>query len=608
MNAVRSTRAALRSVIFFILCVCCGLFSLSVRGQTNSWTNSVSGNWQDAFWSLGLPATNQDVSLTNAGWKALAINPATVQNFPGILTLDSVTISSPTSSFNTLLMNFAGTSNPLTVRSMTVASNSAVTMLSSALLLNGPDGVGLQLGGEFDQNDSIVSGSQVNVGYIGPGIYNLNSGLFAITNLWVGRTYGGLFNQNGGTNSMGTTHVEGGEYVLNDGYFEGAVYFTDGGTFRQRGGTLDSSLSVDYGNYILEGGTHIGEISLPNNSGFNEVASYAQWDGLQTGGPITVSSEDVSTKGGGGYPVRGYFSLYGGTVSCSELDVSGAYDQTGGTNYVSGLIYIYNTSRSSSFQNQGRICANNLLIDGGAVSIGGSVVITNEIRIDAGFPSGYLGSGDLTVSNITLNWGAHFQFRGSSLNQSGILDLANGNLNFSGPGAYHLGQLQVGTGILEFYDSPPCLVHFADSSGMLWGSTFAVRSWNGSLYGNGGDRLIFGTNNSGLTPQQLSQIQFENPAGLAPGTYPARILTTGEVVPDTGAPLPPSASLSASTDGAMHLSIGGDIGQTYAIDVSTDLMHWNTWTNQYNTSGTIGLDDDGATNRPQRFYRARLMP
>lgn len=608
MNAVRSLQAARCPVIGFVICVCSGLLSLNVRSQTNSWTNSVSGNWQDAFWSLGLPATNQDVSLTNAGWKALAINPATVQDFSGTLTLNSLTISSPTTSFNTLLMNFAGTSMPLSVRAMAVASNSAVTMFSSALLLDGPGGVGLQLGGEFDQDDSIVAGSQVNVGYNGPGIYNLNSGLFAITNLWVGGMYHGLFNQNGGTNSMGITHVEGGEYILNDGYFAAAIYWSRDGTFRQRGGMLNSSLHIDYGNYILEGGVHIGDVAIPNNSGLNEVAYYDQSNGLQTGGSITVSSENVTTKGGGGYTVRGYFNLHGGTVSCSELDVSGNYDQSGGTNFVSGLIHIFQTSLSSSFRNDGRLCASNIWIDGGAVSIGGQVVVTNEIRIDAGFPSGYLGSGDLTASNITLNWGAHFQFQGNSLNQSGIFDLANGNLSFSGAGTYLLGPLQVGTGVLEFYDSPPCLVHFADSSGMMWGSTFAVRSWNGSVYGGGGDRLIFGANNSALTPQQLSQIQFENPAGLAPGTYPARILATGEVVPDTGASLPPSANLSASTNGSMHLCIGGDIDQTYSIEVSTDFVHWNAWTDQYNTCGSINLDDDAATNCPQRFYRVRQLP
>ena len=64
----------------------------------------------------------------------------------------------------------------------------------------------------------------------------------------------------------------------------------------------------------------------------------------------------------------------------------------------------------------------------------------------------------------------------------------------------------------------------------------------------------------------------------------------------------------ASNEPHVHLAIGGDIGRTYSIEVSTDLVHWNTWTNQFNTCGTMTLDDNDSTNCPQRFYRAHLVP
>jgi len=45
-------------------------------------------------------------------------------------------------------------------------------------------------------------------------------------------------------------------------------------------------------------------------------------------------------------------------------------------------------------------------------------------------------------------------------------------------------------------------------------------------------QLKFGNNASGLTAAtQVSQIRFVNPTGFAPGTYLAKILGTGEVVP-----------------------------------------------------------------------------
>ncbi len=167
--------------------------------QDNVWTSPTSGNWQDVgSWSLGVPATNQTIWLTNAGWKAVQISAATAQNFPQSLNVNAINISSPTNTFNTLLLNFAGSGRPLTVKALTVASNSAVTMFSSALQINGPTGSGMMVGGQFNQSDSVVAGNQVNVGYIGTGVYNFNSGYFTVSQLWLGGGDNlGVFNQNG---------------------------------------------------------------------------------------------------------------------------------------------------------------------------------------------------------------------------------------------------------------------------------------------------------------------------------------------------------------------------------------------------------------------------
>src|SRR4051812_14405707 len=83
------------------------------QGQVNSWTNG-SGPWQQSAWSLGvLPGTNQSVMITNAGWKAVEIGAATAAGYPQTLNVDSITVASPTNSFNTLLLNYAGTATPL---------------------------------------------------------------------------------------------------------------------------------------------------------------------------------------------------------------------------------------------------------------------------------------------------------------------------------------------------------------------------------------------------------------------------------------------------------------------------------------------------------------
>ena len=57
----------------------------------------------------------------------------------------------------------------------------------------------------------------------------------------------------------------------------------------------------------------------------------------------------------------------------------------------------------------------------------------------------------------------------------------------------------------------------------------------------------------------------------------------------------------------MQLNLCGDIGQSYDIEVSTDLVNWTWWTNQFNSNGTMCIFDC-ATNSPQKFYRAHEAP
>src|SRR5438105_1692621 len=103
-------RAILRALCVCVPCACFPLLAQS----TNSWTNTTSGNWEDSHWSLGvLPGAGQSILVTNQGWKAIAIGPATAQNFSQTLNPYSVTLSSPTDSFNLLLLNYVGFQTPL---------------------------------------------------------------------------------------------------------------------------------------------------------------------------------------------------------------------------------------------------------------------------------------------------------------------------------------------------------------------------------------------------------------------------------------------------------------------------------------------------------------
>ena len=73
------------------------------------------------------------------------------------------------------------------------------------------------------------------------------------------------------------------------------------------------------------------------------------------------------------------------------------------------------------------------------------------------------------------------------------------------------------------------MLNFADSSAATWGSglTLTVSNWSGSAT----DQIFFGNSSSSLSPTQLSEISFIDPAGFATGSYGALLLGSGELVP-----------------------------------------------------------------------------
>lgn len=634
-------------------------FTLRVAAQDNIWTSPTSGNWQDGSWSLGvLPGTNHNVWVTNYGWKAVQISVVTMQTFPQSLNVNALNISSPTDSFNTLLLNHAGTGTPLTVKTMTVASNSAVTLVSSALQINGPNGAGAVVGGQFDQNDSVVAGNQINVGYIGSGIYNFNSGYFTVSHLWLGGfDQPGLFNQNGGTNGFGITHLDGGTYVLSNGFYGASIYFDKGGAFFQEGGQLVSDLTLFNGSYVLAGGVHQGSSTVPSPNGFaagfsgmsqfggtnlgsldigsqgtglytmtNGVClapsvtvgsggNYSQSDGLlKVSGPINIHEVQVAMNSFS----AGQFHLQGGQVSASGILLEGFYEQTGGTNLIAGDLTMQNIESSISLSG-GLLAVNNLVANagwqGGVALTGGTLIISNDLRvggIDLPNWRGFSGGGTLIVSNISLAPLATFSCGDGVICQTGMLTMSNAKL-YSGSNSVQLGRLCLASGgntnSTLFLSSPSSKISFADSSGVTWSKEMSlmVEGWNGSLLGGGSQQIVFGKNAGALTSAQVGQIQFHNPAGLAEGTYPARILSTGEMVPVSAAALPASMALSPQP-GGMQVILKGEAGHVYSIETSTDLVHWASWANQMNSTGTIRITDTDSANYPMRFYRAKPMP
>ncbi|HTL58068.1 MAG TPA: SGNH/GDSL hydrolase family protein [Candidatus Limnocylindrales bacterium] len=71
---------------------------------------------------------------------------------------------------------------------------------------------------------------------------------------------------------------------------------------------------------------------------------------------------------------------------------------------------------------------------------------------------------------------------------------------------------------------------------------------------------------------------------------------------------PPALRISALPDRTMQLEFNGESGLNYRIDVSPDLVSWSPLQTIAGLAGTTQITDGSATNWPQRFYRAVLVP
>jgi hypothetical protein len=119
-----------------------------------------------------------------------------------------------------------------------------------------------------------------------------------------------------------------------------------------------------------------------------------------------------------------------------------------------------------------------------------------------------------------------------------------------------------------------------------------VTNWNGSANGGGSDQLLFGNNSSGLTPAQLSQIVFVNPAGSPAGNYPANILPSGEVVP-----LPNPLFSWQMMKGQLVMSWAGQPTLQTSTNVTGPYVDLTNASSPYTNSSSQG---------PYRFFRLRL--
>jgi hypothetical protein len=591
-------------------------WSINCTAQINSWTKTVSGYWEEPFWSLGvLPSLTQSgVTFNNPGFKALAIGASTVSSHPESLTNNNLTVSSPAGSLNTLLLNYPGLATPLhVVDTFYLGSNARLVSLYGGLRVGTFSIDGLAIQAEFAETFA----RQATLGQTAPASYTMTNGLFAGDVLQIGAGASGAFSQYGGRNTVVDTFLRanGSIYDLYAGVLAGRslnVSYNDsltfsGGTSRvnQWGGSVQMSGSIgvgstlDSGSYFLaHGDLNAGSERVggsPGNGSFYQASGTNTCVSLGVGGrrraasgdyfltngivmisdTLSIAAEDAGARGnfyqyGGlllsgrvsltgfdnGYDAPGFagYSLVSGMVLSGNVTLGNfsGFSQSGGTNSLSdGLGFSgfsgYNLS-GGSLTCRNVLSSSPILTDLGVLApsimqTGGRFHVSETFRLGA-FGTCNLQGGTLDAYNIALS-SARLIHTGGIITNYGTFGLTGSALFQTVGQSQRLGKLLLNdppvTGLFTNYEviafggSGAGILQFADSHDLPWtmNAALVVQNWNGSISGGGASQIFVGDSSTGLTRAQVSQIVFESPAGLPPGHYPAKLLSTGELVPST---------------------------------------------------------------------------
>src|SRR5581483_2220983 len=386
--------------------------AISNSGVVNSWINPASGNWDDASsWSLGvLPDSSQSVLITNSGWKAVAINPSTQFSFPGFITVKNLTIQGATNTENTLLLNFFGTTVPLTVLN-------GLTLRDGAQILNFNSGLEVQ-GGTITVTNSQINQDGGFVGtmgapmYLQNAIYNLTNGLFEGGQVVIGQFYSGRFNQYDGTALI--TNLAFG-LSAGGGASGGGTYALYGGNLSLPGGLTLLGEDNSTSSYLQAGGTNrTTQVSIEPGL-FGISPSFTLNGGLLADNNVSIDADDFGgvtlNQNGGTHVITNALNLIGGAFSPNEPHPA-VYQLNGGT-LSAGSMNMDATSGDAALNQSNGIA---LVAEIQAHASGSQTYFTTAVN---------LSGGTLTCSNLSVTDG------GSILQTGGVLTVGN-SLAFGG--------------------------------------------------------------------------------------------------------------------------------------------------------------------------------
>ena len=220
---------------------------------------------------------------------------------------------------------------------------------------------------------------------------------------------------------------------------------------------------------------------------------------------------------------------------------------TGGNLTFNGDVNLGTTTKTMTVSNTSTF-AGSITNSGGLIKSGAGTMVFSSTNVNTYGGATTINGGILKLQkaagsnaipgSVTINSGGTLLLAaGDQIANGAAMTLAGGVFSTAGFDE-QLGTLKLTANSQIDIGSSGTVLKFAASSGVSWtaATTLTVTNWNGSINGGGTEQLFVGTTSAGLTAGQLNQIKFVNPAGFGAGTYSAKILATGEVVPLAVAP------------------------------------------------------------------------
>ncbi len=527
------------------LLLCLILLSCSTASAQKVWTSPTSGNWGDGTnWSGNIPPSSSSaVYITNANTKTVTIDATTPA---ANLTITTLKLWAPPGFTNTLLLDGAGTNNPLVCQVNLVLMDGAdMRITNSALFANNTvtTRVGRATSGRLVINSGTVTNGALTVGGLtnSSGVMNLNGGTIDIATLFsIGRnasTTGGVFTAGGLLTATNDTARVGDSGVGQMTVSNSIVVLSNMDVGRN---------SQSIGTFTLQNGALVslaGDLSIARFSGSTGTV-------FVTGGMLAATNDNIYV----GREGSGQMTISNGTVQAASLLV--AADMT-------------NTASGTFNMNGGNLnLLTNLLVGGASLSTGqasvtgGTVTVTNPAGTAmVSVPNGglTLNGGSLTADNLFLtNATGQFVFNGGTLNSQ------NATVNNGSP-------FVVGNGVTS------ATLHMMNGGTLSFANGLTISS-NATLNGCGN---IIGT-----------------------------IINHGTIATNCGSMLvQPKITGERQTGTTNTISFTTASGQTYTLEFKNTLAD-TTWTDilpPVTGTGSVMTQTDTAATVPTRFYRVRTQ-